>query len=556
VGRTPWKAADITAFGYMLELSHSGMSTLSWAISSPTIFDLSPEIDGPLAYALGAWSIKVFSHDWHWLSPHEASRIPFILMCALSVVCTWYSVFYLALSPKAKPLQFAFGGQANPKDYALALADSSALSLIATLGLAQLGHESTPTLGQMFTTSLIMLGFSLMAFKPYKALLSLCAGLFGLTLMGAPSLSPLLGLTGALICVLDKDSSTSKQHGFFIVLFCLGTCILAHLLELWHWRVLPSSLLASEMPSLGKLWIWFFWPLWPLVLWTLWHWRNQWFSTQWSRHLIAPLAQTVLITAAAFITYSQERTLLLALPSMAVLATFSLPTIKRGVKALIDWFTLLLFSGCAFVIWVIWIAYQTGWPAQPARNVARLVPGFIPNFSGMGLLIALVATGAWIFLVHWRVGRNPSALWKTLILPAGGASLCWLLLMSLWLSPLDYGRGYVAFAHNVHQTLGESTCAYAWKLNKAEIIALQYHEGIELIDFQKSDQILDSLLDQVKDRSPNTAPQCSWILVNGEHKQEFQSLLKRQQLVHWSLRTSLRKPSDPDEDIVVFGHNP
>ncbi|MFZ9180222.1 MAG: hypothetical protein ACO21V_13530, partial [Limnohabitans sp.] len=47
------------------------------------------------------------------------------------------------------------------------------------------------------------------------------------------------------------------------------------------------------------------------------------------------------------------------------------------------------------------------------------------------------------WLVHWRAGRHRAALWKSLVLPAGGAALCWLLLMTLWLPALDYARSYV-----------------------------------------------------------------------------------------------------------------
>ena len=554
VGRTPWKAADIIAFGYMLELTHSGVSPWLWPFLHPSIMGLPPEIDGGLVYGLGAWCIEVFTNQLHLLTADSAARTLFIALGGLTVVCTWSSVYFLALSPQAKPVEFAFGGQADPKDYALALADSSALALIATLGLAQLGHETTPTVGQLALSSVVMLGFSMMAFKPYQSQLVLAFGLFGLSLMGAPTLSVILGLSGALVCVLDKDSNSSKQHSFMLLILCLGVGVMAHLLHLWQWRVLPLSLILSELPSIGKLWLWFFWPVWPLMIWTLWRWRNQWASKHWSRHLIIPLLHSIVITTAAFITHSQERTLLLAMPPMAALAAFSLPTLKRSVKALIDWFTLLLFSGCAFLIWVIWIAYQTGWPTQPAKNVARLVPGFVSHFYLSSFIIAILATLGWIFIVHWRIGRNPAALWKSLILPAGGASLCWLLVMSLWLPPVDYGRGYVELARLVKENIGSNGCAYAWNLNRAEIIALQYHENLNLVDFRKSDRVLNALLDQVHEKTTSSDPQCKWILVNGEHKQEAQKILNQHQSGNWALYKAIRKPSDPDEDVVIFKH--
>jgi hypothetical protein len=52
--------------------------------------------------------------------------------------------------------------------------------------------------------------------------------------------------------------------------------------------------------------------------------------------------------ASTLLTPSSDRSLLLGLPALAALAAFALPTLKRSVAALIDWFTLLFFTGCAW----------------------------------------------------------------------------------------------------------------------------------------------------------------------------------------------------------------
>jgi hypothetical protein len=123
--------------------------------------------------------------------------------------------------------------------------------------------------------------------------------------------------------------------------------------------------------------------------------------------------------------------LLLSLPALAALAAFALPTFSRSASALIDWFTLLFFSGIAFFIWFMWVAIQTGFPAKPAANVARLAPGFVPSFGVLAFAVALLATIAWIWLVRWRTSRSREAIWKSLVLPAGGTALAWLLATTL-----------------------------------------------------------------------------------------------------------------------------
>lgn len=82
------------------------------------------------------------------------------------------------------------------------------------------------------------------------------------------------------------------------------------------------------------------WPAWPLTLWTLWCWRNRIVGKTLNRHLLVPLWFTATTVTASLVTGGSDRTLLLASPSLATLAAFALPTLKRQMAAWIDWFTL------------------------------------------------------------------------------------------------------------------------------------------------------------------------------------------------------------------------
>jgi len=115
-GRGPWKNGDIAALGYMLELAGGHTPWLN-----PLLAGLPPETDGLLAYWLGAWAVMLAPAGW---SPEVVTRLPFIGMLVLTLVATWYGVYYLARSPRAQPVAFAFGGEARPNDYARALAVS------------------------------------------------------------------------------------------------------------------------------------------------------------------------------------------------------------------------------------------------------------------------------------------------------------------------------------------------------------------------------------------------------------------------------------------------
>jgi len=521
VGREPWKNADMTAFGYMVELAR-GQST--WF--DPRLAGLPPEVDALMPYWLGAWAIR-----WapSWLAPDFAARLPFIAFLTITLIASWYAIYFLARSPKAQPVAFAFGGEAHPKDYARAIGDGGLLALIACLGLAQLAHETTPALSQACFGALTFCAVAALPYRPRSGLFGLLLGLVGLALSGAPSMALMLGTGAAATTWLHPQDGTESamrpaRQAWLILAVTLGVSLAASALDLWRWRLAVPAI--SSWHSLARLLLWFTWPSWPLVIWTLWRWRLQ----VRSRHIAWPLWFASVALATTLLTPSAERSLMVGLPAMACLAAFALPTLRRSVSALIDWFTLLFFTGCAFVIWVVWIAMQTGVPAQPAANVKRLAPGFEPFFAWLPFVVALVATLAWSWLVKWRAGRHRAALWKSMVLPAGGAALCWLLLMTLWMPLLDFARSYAPLVRIMSRYMNEPGCVEFHGLSRGQIAAIEFHGGYAL-------------------RTAAREPKCPWLVVDADAQDSLPKVVDVQQ---WSMIATLHRPSDNNEDVLLF----
>jgi len=245
-----------------------------------------------------------------------------------------------------------------------------------------------------------------------------------------------------------------------------------------------------------------------------------------------PLWSVLAAVVASGLQGGNERALLIALPGLASLAAFALPTLRRSVSALIDWFALLFFSGCGLAIWVIWFAMTTGTPAKPAANVARLAPGFEPTLSWLLLLPALAATAAWIWLVAWRAGKHRSALWKSLVLPAAGSTLCWLLLTSLWLPLLDHGRSYGPMARRMAQLLKDDTaCVLVHGLSQAQIVALQHQGGLSL-------------------RRLDTAGEACAVLVVSPNA--LRGLSQHLDLAHWGFEATVPRLNDRRETLLIY----
>src|SRR5688500_1169167 len=158
-GRDPWKNADITAFGYMVNMAEG---RASWW--NPTVGGLASDA-ALLPYWLGAAFVKLLGP---WFGAPLAARLPFALLLVLTLVLTWYSTYHLARTEAAQPLPFAFGGEADPVDYARAIADGALLALIASLGLLQLGHE-TDRKSTRLNSSHLVISYAVFCLKKKRA---------------------------------------------------------------------------------------------------------------------------------------------------------------------------------------------------------------------------------------------------------------------------------------------------------------------------------------------------------------------------------------------------
>jgi hypothetical protein len=523
LGREPWKNADIAAFGQMRELA---LGHSSWL--SPSFLNQAPEMSALLPYWLGAGFISLNTMLGSPLPMDVAARIPFALFLALTLASTWYAVYYLARLPAAQPVPFAFGGEAEPVSYARSLADGSLLALLAMLGLAQLSHETTPTLAQLAFSALLFYAVAASSLRLYSPAVALVVASFGLALSGVPAFGLALCLAAALVRYLQTDARAALWATAIAACGVLAA-MLAHGLGLWHAQFggIPAS--GRDWLALGKLWVWFTWPAWPLALVALWRWRRWWRSL----HVAWPSAVLLVMVVATIVRPGADRTLLLAVPAFACLAAMALPTLHRSVSALVDWFTILFFAGCGIVIWVIYFSMHLNIPAKPAANVRRLLPGFEPSFSVIALAAALIATTGWIAVIVWRTGRHRSALWKSLVIPASGAVTCWILLTTLWMPILDYARSYAPMIARVQLYVGSASCIHSASLTQAQITALQFHGRYRVVPLQAGSE---------------PSLRCDWMLVESDRAKQFGASLTD----GWQQVQSVRRRSSTDSETLLI----
>ena len=547
IGRAPWRHTDAASFGYMLDLAQG--KTTSWL--TPGLFSGAGYFDALLPYWIGSLSIQATSG---WLDPFVAVRAVSVGMLCLTLLAVWYAIYYLARSPEAQPVSFAFGGEAKPKDYARALADGGLLAFMACLGLAEQAHGVGPALYQLCFAAMLLYALAALPYRLYTPALFGVLGMVGLTLSGAPVVAVFFGIVGVLAYATKAqdwnnmhesmpgyapDPSALHAHQqkrlYWIVAIVLLTVLctaLAVWLNLWHWRMaVPHRWVIWR--DLIKLHLWFTWPVWPFVFWTLWHWRAFWRRNSPNRHLALPLAITAFCAGGGWISTRPDVMLLLSLPALSALAAFALPTFKRSVGAFIDWFTLLFFTIVAGYLWVLWSAMQLGSSASITRTVSRKLQGYDLPFEWLPFLAAIAVSIGWLGLVRWRTKRLQPAIWKSMILPAGGVLLCWTLATTLWMPALNFARSFQPMASGITQlttAYPAPQCFASFGLSYDQRTALTYHLHTSVLTGQPS--------------SP-----CNWLLVQNADMAAADQVFH---LAQWQRAGVVGRDSSSQNAVVVF----
>ena len=463
IGREPWKNDDAASFGVMWTMAHGTWQDWLW----PNIAGLSTPEEGPLAFWLGALCIKLFGGI---LGDVLAARVATIGVFLLGALSLWYTTFNLGRRPEAQPLKLAFGGQPEPDDFGRTLADAALLIYLGCLGLLQHSHETTAE--PLLTALLALTLYRSVRYmeKPCwrnAALIGLALGLMTLTRGWVPPVFLLIALF-ACTRFLAIPVGRALPHllatlavAFAVMLPWLVPAFIARpygQAPLLAWSVWNIGQVA--LPSLRPLQlllrdgVWFFWPAWPFALWAAYAWRRQ--SNL--LHIVVPTTFVTMAIVLLLVHPAPERAqLLMLIPPLAIMAAFGLLTVRRGAINAIDWFSVMVLTLGAAVLWIFWYAQLTGWPPKPAHNVLRLIPGYVPEIHWAALIVAAAATLGWFLLVHWRVSRRPSVLWRAVVLSSGGVILIWILWMTLFLPHTNYNKSYAAVARQAAAALPADT---------------------------------------------------------------------------------------------------
>ncbi len=480
-GRDPWKGEDAIHIGTAWHMLQHGQ----W---------LAPELAGrafhepPLYYWSGALGGLLFG----WLLPaHEAIRLASGLWITLTLLGLYYA-----------------GRELYGPDSAAA----SPLLLAGSLGLLVHAHDAQPMLIALAAYAAALGALSALGRKP-----RLAAPLYGAALAGcllgtgiAPTLPLLLIAPAALWLAEDR-----RQAGRTLALGLGLAMLLALPWPLLLLAVEPARFhawLATELApfatpfslsGLGRfsaMLPWFAFPAMPLAAWTLWTRRREIGRPA----ILLPLAFLLLTLLLLAWTYRpREIPALLLLPPLALLATPGALALRRGAANAFDWFAMSTFSLFTAVVWVCWSAMALGWPERLARRIVTLRPGFVGHFDLLALLVGLLVTAWWA----WLILTAPRSPYRSLTHWTLGFTMLWLLATTLVTPWFDYGNSYRPVAEAIARALPENrSCVAERGLSDTQRASLAYFANIE----------------PLAENTP-AGKACDWLITVGDGRRQAQT---------------------------------
>lgn len=445
-----WTLRDAEAFGIAREMLSGDAS----ALLLPQIAGEALPYAGPAAPWAAAFFMKLFSG---LLGEVGAYRLTSLFWFALSTAALWYGTWRLARRSEAQPVAFAFGGEAEPRQYGRAVADCAVLLFVATFGIFARQHEPVAGTVLLACASCVFFGIALTLRRPEAGafVTGLASGFAALT----TSVVPGLWLMGGAVLVhafartfpgsRDRRILTLLAGAALPVVVWLGLVLALTGAEGEAWLAAWAAEEAERFDLVEPrtvLWmirtsLWFLLPAWPLALWALYSWRRQIDRTQ----ILVPAVFVVTALSAGLFTApaAAESLLLAAVPGFVVLGAFGLITLRQSRENLLDWFAISVFSVALAALWLYWFANLLGFPPKMARSIQMLSPGVTAEF-GLGFVLPVLALVLWVVFVVWRLTHRPIVVWRGPWLAASGMTAAAVTLCGLWHTAIDINRSYAA----------------------------------------------------------------------------------------------------------------
>lgn len=475
IGHDPWKHDDAISIGIAYDMVTNG----NWLM--PQLAG-QPYPDAPLYY----WVATITAHLFSWLLPvHDAARLA-------SGLFTLLALTFILLAAR----------ELHGRDHAAA----GPLILAGSIGFLFHAHEAQPMLAALTANTAAFWALTLMPRRPgFSAMVFGTAVATGFLANGLLPVLTLLPVTAFSLWL-----SADRKKNLKLLALALALALLLCGLWLLPLQLASPDYLATffqrEVAALTKpvqafanilrylnLLLWYAWPALPLAAWALWSKRRLLRTTP----LALPIFSFVsILLILGLSTELRSAAALLLLPPLVLLAVPGVSSLRRGAANSFDWFGMMLFTFLAAVVWIVWNAMVFGWPERLARQAVRLEPGFVGHFSLIAFVFSILATSLWF----WLIVTSPRSPMRGIMHWMSGLTLFWLLIATLWMPWIDYGKSYRPLSASLARTLpAKNYCVANANLPDSILASLDYFDRIRTVPLKSA-----------------AGKACNWLLIQGE----------------------------------------
>lgn len=514
IGHDPWKPDEAYSFGLVYHILQSG----DWLV--PTLAGDDFLEKPPLFYWTAAIFAKLFAP---FLPLHDGARLA--------------SGFYMTLT-------LLFTGAAGRELFGKSAGWAAAIILIGSLGLLVRAHLLVTDLALLTGCAMMIYGYTLSARCHLLAGFILGTGV-GIGFMSKGFIEPVffLFISAALLFF-----PAWRTRSFYLT---LGIALLSAL----PWLTIWPTLLYLRSPQLFAEWAWqlnigrwvaharggdysetfyyvtllpwFAWPAFPLAVWAVWEARKK--LAQAIEFQLLLVSFGVMLVALSLAPRINDLCALPMLLPLTLLATTALFTLRRGAANALDWFGIMTFALLAILLWWGWTGLLVDSPAYITHLLKNYRPGFQPILQVNQFWIAVFVTVLWMILV-WRVGRS---IRRSVVNWAAGATLLWILAVTLWMPWLDSSKSYRAMVMSMKKTLPERyNCVSGAQIGEAQRAMLQYFGDVTVRERPRPE--CDLMLVQGTGITPHSEDPTHWNKIweggrpgdKGEHYWLYQRVKK------------------------------
>ncbi len=459
IGHAPWKTEEMQVVSIVKHMLHSG----DWffPVMAGELWLKNP----PLYYLSAAFSAKLFSFI---LPLHDAARLVNILWVSLTLL---------------------FVGMSGRELWGMGSGRQACLLFIGSIGLVFSAHTLNPDVAGLTAYAMAFYALALAPRRAARAGLLLGCGIGAGFMAKGPLVAEVIVVVALLLPLLFEHWRRLSYIQTLILAFIVAFAWMAPWLMAFHQQypqllenwLAQSNAISRSFFYLTKTMLWYCWPALPLAVWTLMRNKPSHPSVQLSLFFLL-----IVFTMLGFGAANRDISLLPLLIPLALLATPAIDTLKRGAAAVFGWFGVMLFGALAVFIWLGWVAMMTGFPAKLAERSQKLSVSYAPEFLWWLFLPALLLTVIWALVVFKSKRTNRAAVTDW----AMGMTLCWGLLMTLWLPWLDAAKSYESTLVAMKKSLpAEFACISGKGVGDFQRAAVDYYLDIQIYRFETAQRV-------------------------------------------------------------------